>query len=276
MDVQVLRDYDQVIHNIRMMPACMRLESVEQCQGWSANWYTEYIKYLEQEYRCGPICPQVQSTVALQVNQSGALLQHGSRGNRVIRDSVRSGAMVLRRHAGASIQTDREPPRFRRGDFVILNNNAEYVQQQFQVCCRDVDYVWTEGMRMMLGKTYRVQEVPRDHPVVGLQSLDGSQNGIWYFPATTMQRASEADMASLGDLLFPVVGAGSGINMFSRGTTRMACLPLVSTRLQVLAWAFTDHLFVEGCVLLVLSIITSSSLLVATTCGSSGSSAKKI
>jgi hypothetical protein len=275
-EVMILRDYDQVIHNIRMTPACMMRETVEECEGWAANWYTSYIKYLEEEYRCGPICPQVHSIAALQVNQSVGQSRHSSHSH-PNRGSAGSSSLVLRRSGSASIQTDREPPapRYHSGDFVILNSNADYVQQQFHVCCSNVDYIWTDDMRSMLGKTYRVQKVPRGHPVVGLQSLDGSQGGIWYFPATTVQRASEADMVNLGDLLFPVVGAGSGVNMFSRGVTRMACLPLVSTRLQVLAWAFVDHLFVEGCVLILLSITTSFSVLIAANCGSSGASVKK-
>mmetsp|Transcript_100175 Transcript_100175/g.188749 ORF Transcript_100175/g.188749 Transcript_100175/m.188749 type:complete len:762 (-) Transcript_100175:45-2330(-) len=56
---ELLVDYSQVLYNIRLMPNCTRERSVEDCQGWSDNRYTGYLRYLEREYKCGPLCPEV-------------------------------------------------------------------------------------------------------------------------------------------------------------------------------------------------------------------------
>lgn len=45
--------------------------------------------------------------------------------------------------------------------------------------------------------------------------------------------------------------------LFSQGTTKMDCFPLVATRLQVLGWCFGDLLFWQGFGLICVSVITS-------------------
>jgi len=53
-----LVDYSQVLYNIRMSPACLGATSVTECQGWAANKYTNYLEYLEDDFHCGPLCPE--------------------------------------------------------------------------------------------------------------------------------------------------------------------------------------------------------------------------
>eukprot|EP00929_Paragymnodinium_shiwhaense_P033010 TRINITY_DN18211_c0_g1_i2.p1 TRINITY_DN18211_c0_g1~~TRINITY_DN18211_c0_g1_i2.p1 ORF type:complete len:395 (-),score=39.43 TRINITY_DN18211_c0_g1_i2:126-1310(-) len=55
-EVAVLNDYSLVLANIRAQPECVAEASVEMCKGYSENQYTAYLKYLEQEFQCGPIC----------------------------------------------------------------------------------------------------------------------------------------------------------------------------------------------------------------------------
>jgi len=58
-DSSFLMDYDQVLYQIKMQPSCRGQDSVQDCQGWEANRYTRYIEYLEYEFQCGPVCPEV-------------------------------------------------------------------------------------------------------------------------------------------------------------------------------------------------------------------------
>lgn len=58
-DSSFLMDYDQVLYNIKMQPGCRGQESVQDCPGWQSNRYTRYIEYLENEFQCGPVCPEV-------------------------------------------------------------------------------------------------------------------------------------------------------------------------------------------------------------------------
>eukprot|EP00928_Gymnodinium_smaydae_P063490 TRINITY_DN47049_c0_g1_i1.p1 TRINITY_DN47049_c0_g1~~TRINITY_DN47049_c0_g1_i1.p1 ORF type:complete len:421 (-),score=98.81 TRINITY_DN47049_c0_g1_i1:87-1349(-) len=55
----MLADHMQVLDNIRQTPACAAAPSIDYCSGWKLNKYTEYIRYLEMEFECGPLCPAV-------------------------------------------------------------------------------------------------------------------------------------------------------------------------------------------------------------------------
>lgn len=55
---EILVDYSQVLYNIRLSANCTNARSVVECQGWSRNKYTDYLQYLEQDFHCGPLCPE--------------------------------------------------------------------------------------------------------------------------------------------------------------------------------------------------------------------------
>jgi hypothetical protein len=59
LDSEVLVDYSQVLYNIRKTPACVGKESVDECDGWKENRYTDYLRYMEKEFLCGPLCPSM-------------------------------------------------------------------------------------------------------------------------------------------------------------------------------------------------------------------------
>jgi len=77
-DLSLLLDYNQVLYNIRMTPACFSKRSVEECEGWSENRYTGYLRYLEEELRCGAFCPSNTAPV-VGVRQPVLLQQDSSR-----------------------------------------------------------------------------------------------------------------------------------------------------------------------------------------------------
>lgn len=53
-----LLDYSQVLYNMRLEPSCMMYERVDQCDGWYDNRYTDYLRFLEEDFQCGPLCPE--------------------------------------------------------------------------------------------------------------------------------------------------------------------------------------------------------------------------
>lgn len=55
---ELLADYSQVLYNIRLSANCSKARSVTECAGWSRNWYTDYLEYLEYDMQCGPLCPE--------------------------------------------------------------------------------------------------------------------------------------------------------------------------------------------------------------------------
>jgi chemotaxis protein histidine kinase CheA len=55
---ELLVDYSQVLYNIRLSPGCANASSVTECDGFSQNMYTDYLAYLEQDFHCGPLCPE--------------------------------------------------------------------------------------------------------------------------------------------------------------------------------------------------------------------------
>jgi len=55
---ELLVDYSQVLYNIRLSANCSGAKSVTECNGWAANQYTTYLHYLENDFHCGPLCPE--------------------------------------------------------------------------------------------------------------------------------------------------------------------------------------------------------------------------
>lgn len=156
---RILTDYDRVLYNLRKQPDCINEESIVDCRGWSENKYTRYIKYLEEEFNCGPLCGEEATGVNASFGGGQALLQVGTgRGAR---------GQPGRGRAQALLATDVAP----------VNGPAGHMPPQ----------VVTET------------------------------------------------------------------NLFSQGSTRITCYPLVSTRLRALANGFSDQSFWAGIGLLMLS-----------------------
>jgi len=57
-DSITLVDYSTVLYNIRLSPGCKDKPSIEECDGWGENRYTSYLRYLEEQFECGPVCPE--------------------------------------------------------------------------------------------------------------------------------------------------------------------------------------------------------------------------
>lgn len=63
-----------------------------------------------------------------------------------------------------------------------LTQNLTFIQSEFDT----VSYTWVVNeMNDMLGKIYEVLLRPSDD-LVALPSLNGEQNGKWYFPKTAV------------------------------------------------------------------------------------------
>ena len=62
-----------------------------------------------------------------------------------------------------------------------LTDNLTFIQSEFST----VGYTWINEMNDMLGKVYEVLSRPSDD-LVALPSLNGEQNGKWYFPKTAV------------------------------------------------------------------------------------------
>lgn len=279
-----LQAHSKVLYNIRATPACQLEESVEVCDGWKENRYTAYLRFLEEDLDCGPLCPeetelpgtamshQEAQAYAVSVSQglhfadsplsrgvisgtqamlqarepAARLLSPGSpRWSGLTPPRRGKGFAARRARAAAAVLLGSSPgeQQFVVGDVVALTRNASALENSYD----HINYEWRELMHGMLGKEYRVLQVP--HPgIVGLPSPDGSQKGVWYFPDHLVHRVDEL-------MVHPLV---SPQKLFSRGETRMSCYPLVATHLESLAWSFTDPMFWQGVSLLMVSVAASS------------------
>jgi hypothetical protein len=56
---ELLVDYSQVLYNIRLSPDCTNKGSVEDCNGYKSNQYTDYLYYLENEFFVGHFARRV-------------------------------------------------------------------------------------------------------------------------------------------------------------------------------------------------------------------------
>lgn len=69
---QQLVYFQNVVQNIRAQPACMANISVMQCQGWAETPETNYLRYLEEELKCGPLCAGAVQPPPLRLTELGA------------------------------------------------------------------------------------------------------------------------------------------------------------------------------------------------------------
>merc|ERR1719235_2559288 len=57
-----LYEYSQVLQNIRASPECAKKYSVEECAGYQESLpYTEYLKQMEQHFKCAGFCYKASS-----------------------------------------------------------------------------------------------------------------------------------------------------------------------------------------------------------------------
>jgi len=161
-EASILADYGTVLYNLRLQPDCINRTSVELCDGWAENEYTSYLRYLEFEFKCGPMCRDLQLPAG--AVQAVKLLQEGMTAD------------------------------------------------------------------------------PHFH----------AHNEVW------LQESEEA-----GTALAPI----QAVRLFSQGYTRMSCAPLVSTRLRVLAFCFSDLMFHQGFMLIMCAIIMSALAIAQVTFG---------
>uniref|UniRef100_A0A7S4R3N8 Uncharacterized protein n=1 Tax=Alexandrium monilatum TaxID=311494 RepID=A0A7S4R3N8_9DINO len=230
-EIVQLMDYSVVLYNLRMTPSCFRTKTVESCQGWHSNEYTRYLRYLEREFDCGPICQEASAPQVPPPEFSRIGLLHTGRASR---GSLRQHSLALQ--PAENIDS---------GDIVRLSDNETYVREAFKAL---LNYSWNEAMADMLGREFRVMK-PAHAGVVGLPSPDGGQGGVWYFPTGALELAPQKAQAPPA----PVVLMAS-LRLFSHGRTSMTCLPIIATRLKVLAFSFGDLLFWQGLLQLVLGI----------------------
>lgn len=274
----LLIDYTQVLYNIRNHPDCEGKRSVEECDGWSSNKYTEYARHLENDLKCGPLCADTPEfpfpVTALMQETAPALIQESAasatsqldahepeaprrRASAPARGLLQvDGAAVISHKAGLNRTAGRDDKYFRVGDEVRLSGDKQMVLEAFA----ETHYVWHPEIEGMLGNTYQIVEVPQPG-IVGLPAPVGvqpNQNGVWYFPVARPVKVKEL-AKPMDDI--------SMANLFSRGETRMSCLPLVSTRLKVLSWSFSDLAFWEGVGLIFCSILALGLTALSSLCG---------
>jgi len=213
-DVHVLNDYYTVLANIRASPACAKEASVESCAGYSENKYTAYLRYMEQEFECGPVCSSA----------SGGF--NHERWGLVQESATVEEESQLHESAGSMASTGARAFRKRAPD-------------QGQM----VPALMPDGPKMP-------EEVGWGHVTT---SKIASQL------ESTTTKAPEYWETFKGPAGREPPGAASGYSpkLFSSGYTRTTCLPLVSTRLKVLAFASNDIPFYEGCGLVLCSIVIS-------------------
>eukprot|EP00927_Polykrikos_kofoidii_P059938 TRINITY_DN55027_c0_g1_i1.p1 TRINITY_DN55027_c0_g1~~TRINITY_DN55027_c0_g1_i1.p1 ORF type:complete len:662 (+),score=66.15 TRINITY_DN55027_c0_g1_i1:156-2141(+) len=193
-----LVDYNQVLVNLRSTPQCAVMDTVESCDGWSPNRYTRYIRYLEDEFDCGPMCPSIHPPYPsfLGVASTGAApsaqLSFMKPSATVAATAARGEARRKRRASVASVA---------------------------------------------------------DHPEA--IAVDVAANAS----------AAPPTVDGMGTALLerPIRGQTIGFapRLFSQGMTRTTCLPLISTRLKVLAWTSSDFCFWQGCFFITFSIFAS-------------------
>lgn len=209
------------LQNIRDEPGCSGKANIIGCGGWFQNKYSDYLRFLEDNNRCGPVC--------------------ASSGNFPSLNSA---------------------PRI--GDQVVVNDGSHRAQQAFK---RDPTISWTPHMRDMLGRTHRVMdgfasEMPyadvsqnvlsadnTGMTAVGVPSPDGSQGGVWYFPAAVVEKVTLPGRPEVQErLLFAAKG----------GTTDMPCYPIISAQLRATANTAAGGIFWQGVVFIVGAIIVGA------------------
>jgi len=228
------------LYRMKMAPNCFLKSSVEECSGFQPNKYTRYLKYLEYEFQCGPLCAELPMQLAPQVHVP-APAPVPARMNRL---PGHAGASMM---PSASSMPAANTGAVVEGAIVRLSSNESSLRDTFEA---HPNFMWHDGMVGMLGGTYRVAKVKLG--VVGLPSPDGSQGGVWYFPEALVTPVGAGEVSPEFRPMHTTIN-----NLFSHGHTMMPCFPIVATRLKVLAWSFGDVSFWEGVGLLVTSLLAS-------------------
>ena len=70
------------------------------------------------------------------------------------------------------------------GDIVIVCNSETTVRKSVN----DSGYIWNDQMIGMLGEEFPILDI-LDNDIVTLPSLDGSQDGKWYFHRSVLRKA---------------------------------------------------------------------------------------
>lgn len=269
----MLMDFSSVLYNIRGLPGCLPSEqaSVETCDGWKENKFTGYLRWLEFNLQCGPMCGEPvlpiptlydgtqllqqqveQKQDALSSRGAGRGRRHASSlqraflnvgtsslGKMSVSEEANSTVIVShsqgKSHVSAPFASTGDMP-LRVGDTVVISASPEKMKKAFAELPQ---YEYRSMMDEMRGRRYRVLSMKG--PQVGLLSPDGSQNGVWFFPQWLLDRVQ---MTSLTET--PAV--------FQRGTTHTTCFPLLATQLDSYAWSFGDLIFWEGLLLMLCSI----------------------
>mmetsp|Transcript_102161 Transcript_102161/g.202812 ORF Transcript_102161/g.202812 Transcript_102161/m.202812 type:complete len:251 (+) Transcript_102161:2-754(+) len=226
---------------MKTAPNCFLKSSVEECPGFQPTKYTRYLKYLEYEFQCGPLCPELPMQLAPHTHvPAPAPAPAPGRMNRM---HSHAGASMM---PGAGSMPMASNGAVVAGSIVRLSSNETSLREQFQA---NPNFQWHDGMVGMLGGIYRITEVKPG--VVGLPSPDGSQGGVWYFPEDLVSPLKPGQAPEFRPM------HTTTNNLFTHGHTMMPCFPVVATRLKVLAWSFGDVAFWEGVGLLITSILAS-------------------
>lgn len=226
-NMNLLTDYSQVLYQIRAQPSCRGQDSVSQCQGWDSNKYTRYLEYVENEFQCGPICPDV----PMPVNEALYLVA-----------PAQPIPPAPPPPAGEQAQEEESAEAGEAGEGGEGGEGGDggNFLQGHRV-----------GHRRQVTKHRSIARGAAVMPALG-------QHGKH---ASAMQVATRANQTHASK--YPLVGALNdpdqkrAMNLFSQGTTRTSCSALVATRLQVLAWCFGDVMFWEGLALMVVSLMMS-------------------
>lgn len=191
---EMLADYGQVLYNIRMSKQCTDEDSVEKCEGWSANSYTTYLQHLESEFQCGPLCPE---------KSPGA-------------QAVKAPSIF-----NTPVPTEKPelpPPPLLGPPLQDALGKVSFLQS-------------SEASSSKAQRRHRASAVSEERRALALPTHDG----IMSTSGPHMQARK----------------------LFSKGTTRMECYPLISTRLQVLTSTFSGLWYWEGIALVFVSLMTS-------------------
>lgn len=232
----ILINYDTVLLNLRRQPDCMGQMSVEGCHGWAENKYTSYIKYMEEEFQCGPLCPSGPASAFSHEKwdpaTQDALSQLASHG---AQKHGHNHSQSSRRHRGLRSSLVQIEPWTKGADSTQLGGR---IMNPAEVPDGTVAADMADGAKMPL----KVAELP------------AGASPPW-FPAPPQAPAFKAPPPLLAGV--PGAAAGHSPKLFEQGETRMFCYPIIATRLNVLAFYSDELLFAQGCTLIVVSLLAS-------------------
>jgi len=184
---ELLVDYSQVLYNIRLSDNCTGAASVTQCKGFAMNKYTMYMAYLEQDFHCGPLCPESPPPAR----------------------AVHAPALHSKPLPKLPVPDPASPPMF------------------------------GPPLQNSLGSASFLQ---------GEDGLVGAQIQL---------HEMMAEVSGPGGALGGTIPHMQAQKLFSKGTTRATCYPLIATRLQVLVSTFGGLWYWEGMGLIIISLLTS-------------------